>query len=74
MKLEHKAMSNTKSSLSLKSFFKDPALTAIETISACNKILNMADVLDLQGCDVITSKYFDVSSDGVIRIPWNFLE
>ena len=67
-------MSHTKSSLDLQSFFKDPILTTKETISACNKIASMAEALNLQGCDLIISKYYDISKDGVIRIPWNFLE
>lgn len=74
MKLEQKAILRTKSSLNLKSFFKDPVLSTDEALTACNRIVNMTDVLDLHGCDVIVSKYFDITSDGVIRIPWNFLE
>lgn len=74
MKVEHKAILRTKTLLNLKSFFKDPVLSTDETLTACNKIVNMADVLDLHGCEVIISKYFDITSDGVIRIPWNFLE
>ena len=74
MRLEHKIMNEAKTILQLDSVIKDSVLDTTETMQACQRIINQADMLDLSGCNVMISRYYNISPDGFFRIPWNFLE
>jgi len=74
MRFEHKIMNEAKTALHLDSVIKDPVLDTNETIQACQKIINQSNLFDLSGCNVMISTYYDISPDGFVRIPWNFLQ
>ena len=72
MHLKYGIMLQTKKKLKLNTLFDDPALKACQIQSACERLMQIAD-LHLEGFDVVISSYYSISSDGLIRIPWNFL-
>ena len=70
--LENRALDQLRATLHLFSLEKDNALKSDQVQEACKNLQTFDKKYLFKDMAVILSQYYSVSTDGVIRIPWNF--
>ena len=69
---ENRALDQLRATFQLFSLEKDKALKSDQVQEACSNLQTFDKKYLLKDMAVILSQYYSVSTDGVIRIPWDF--
>ena len=73
LSVEYQTMLLCKSNISLRSLEKDSSINRLQTVTACNRLNSFEKAHLMRGWSVVIGKYYSITKDGLVRIPWNFV-